>query len=455
MASKSETVTLIGAGLVGPLLAIGLVKRGFDVEIYERRPDMRRVRVSAGRSINLALSARGIHALTEAGLWDEMRRITVLMKGRMIHSAAAELAFQPYGKDDSEVIYAISRADLNIALIDAAEAQGVRIGFQQRCAGFTLKTGELQLHDEQADEYRTLEKNIVIGCDGSASALRNEMLKLNGFTFLQHYLDYGYKQLTIPAGPVGSHALEAHALHIWPRGNHMLIALPNVDGTFGCILFLPFEGRDSFAQLATREDVAGFIRSKFPDAAAVMPEVADTFFANPTGSMATIKCLPWHAEGRALLLGDAAHAIVPFFGQGINCGFEDCTVLLGLVDRHGRDWKRIFAEFEKARKINTDAIADLALENFVEMRDRVSDPRFLFRKRVELALEARYPRLFVPKYAMVTFHRVPYATALQRGQVQDRMLTQLCDGIDRVEDLDWSKADRLIRGEITSLELPS
>jgi kynurenine 3-monooxygenase len=186
-----------------------------------------------------------------------------------------------------------------------------------------------------------------------------------------------------------------------------------------------------------------------------MPEFAETFFANPTGSMATIKCLPWHAEGRALLLGDAAHAIVPFFGQGINCGFEDCTVLLGLVDCHGRDWKRIFAEFEKARKINTDAIADLALENFVEMRDRVSDPRFLFRKRVELALEARYPRLFVPKYAMVTFHRVPYATALQRGQVQDRMLTQLCNGIDRLEALDWIKAEGLIRSELDPLELPS
>jgi kynurenine 3-monooxygenase len=455
MTSESESITLIGAGLVGPLLAIGLVKRGFNVEIYERRPDLRRVSVSAGRSINLALSARGIHGLTEAGLWNEMRRITVLMKGRMIHSAAAELAFQPYGKDDSEVIYAISRADLNVALINAAEAQGVKIRFQQRCTGFTLKTGELHFHDEHTDEYRVLQRDVVIGCDGSASALRNEMLKLKGFNFSQHYLDYGYKELTIPAGPVGSHALEAHALHIWPRGNHMLIALPNVDGTFGCILFLPFEGRDSFAQLATREDVADFIRSKFPDAAAVMPEFAEIFFANPTGSMATIKCLPWHAEGRALLLGDAAHAIVPFFGQGINCGFEDCTVLLGLVDRHGRDWKRIFAEFEKARKINTDAIADLALENFVEMRDRVSDPRFLFRKRVELALEVRYPRLFVPKYAMVTFHRVPYATALQRGQVQDRILTKLCDGIDRLEALDWIKAEGLIRSELDPLELPS
>ena len=455
MTSTSETITLIGAGLVGPLLATGLAKRGFEVEIYERRPDMRHVSMSAGRSINLALSARGIYALTEAGLWDEMRRTTVLMKGRMIHSAAAELTFQPYGKDDSEVIYAISRTDLNIALINAAEAQGVKINFQKRCTGFTLKTGELRLHVEQTDDDRILVRNIVIGCDGSASAIRDEMLKLNRFSFSQQYLDYGYKELTIPAGTNGGHVLDPHALHIWPRGNYMLIALPNVDGTFGCILFLPLEGHDSFAQLSTRADVADFFRANFPDAVALMPEFADNFFANPTGSMVTIKCSPWRAEGRALLLGDAAHAIVPFFGQGINCGFEDCTILLKLVDRHGTDWKHIFTEFEKARKINTDAIADLALENFVEMRDRVSDPRFLFRKKLELALEARYPRVFVPKYAMVTFHRVPYATALKRGQVQERMLTQLCHGIDRVEDLDWHKADRLIRGELTLLELPS
>ena len=233
----------------------------------------------------------------------------------------------------------------------------------------------------------------------------------------------------------------------------MLIALPNVDGTFACILFLPFEGQDSFAQLTTASAVTTFFQSRFPDVITLMPDLADNFFANPTGAMVTIKCAPWHVEGRSLLLGDAAHAIVPFFGQGINCGFEDCTNLLDLLDRHGADWDRVFREFETARKVNTDAIADLAVENFVEMRDRVADPRFLLRKKVELALEARYPQLFVPKYAMVTFHRVPYATALKRGQVQDRMLSELCDPIERVEDLDWSKAEKLIRGELTRLEL--
>jgi kynurenine 3-monooxygenase len=452
MTRKAETISLIGAGLNGPLLGLGLVKRGFNVEIYERRPDMRSVRISAGRSINLALSTRGIHALTEAGLWNEMQKIIIPMKGRMMHSVTSEITFQPYGKDDAEVIHSISRAELNIALMNAAEEQGVKIHFQQRCSGIDLKTGALELRQERTGEDRMLESRVVIGCDGSASAIRSEMLKLSRFNFSQQYLDYGYKELTIPADPGGKHVLETNALHIWPRGNYMLIALPNVDGTFACILFLPFEGVDSFAELTTQSAVIRFFQSRFPDANPLMPNLAEDFFTNPTGAMVTIKCSPWHVDGRALLLGDAAHAIVPFFGQGINCGFEDCTCLLELLDRHGADWGRVFSEFEKARKVNTDAIADLAVENFVEMRDRVADPRFLFRKKVELALEAKYPQLFVPKYAMVTFHRIPYATALQRGQVQDRMLTELCDPIERLEDLDWNQADRLIRSQLTPLE---
>jgi kynurenine 3-monooxygenase len=377
------------------------------------------------------------------------------MKGRMMHSATSELTFQPYGKDEAEVIYSISRAELNIALMNAAEQQGVKIHFQQRCTGIDLKTGMLQLRDERTGDERTIESKVTIGCDGSASAIRGEMLKMTRFNFSQQYLDYGYKELTIPAGPDGRHVLATHALHIWPRGNYMLIALPNVDGTFACILFLPFEGQDSFAQLTTPSAVTDFFRSRFPDTVSLMPDLADNFFGNPTGAMVTIKCAPWHVEGRSLLLGDAAHAIVPFFGQGINCGFEDCTNLLELLDRHGADWERVFREFESARRVNTDAIADLALENFVEMRDRVADPRFLLRKKVELALEAKYPQRFVPKYAMVTFHRVPYATALRRGEVQDRLLSELCDPIERVEDLDWSKAQKLILGQLKLLELAS
>ena len=370
-----------------------------------------------------------------------------------MHSASSELTFQPYGKDESEVIYSISRAALNIALMNAAEAHGVDVHFQQRCIGMDLGTGNLNLRNERTGEEKRLETSVVIGCDGSASAIRSEMLKLSRFNFSQQYLNYGYKELTIPAAAAGSHALETNALHIWPRGNYMLIALPNVDGTFACILFLPFEGPDSFRQLLAPTQVVEFFHSRFPDALPLMPGLTDDFFVNSTGAMVTTKCSPWHAEGRALLLGDAAHAIVPFFGQGINCGFEDCTCFLELLDRHGADWLQVFNEFEQARKINTDAIADLAVENFIEMRDRVADPQFLFRKKIELALQAKYPTLFVPKYAMVTFHRVPYATAQRRGEAQDRILAELCDGIERIEELDWSKAESLIRGRLTPLEL--
>ena len=370
-----------------------------------------------------------------------------------MHSVTSKLAFQPYGKNEGEVINSISRAALNIALIDAAEAAGVTIFFHQRCTGIDLRSGTLHLRDEQTGKETALASSVVIGCDGSASAIRNEMLRLNRFNFSQEYLDYGYKELTIPAAPNGNHVMETNALHIWPRGNYMLIALPNTDGTFACILFLPFESRDSFARLTTPTSLQVFFQSSFPDAASLMPNLTGNFFENPTGTMVTIKCAPWHFEGRTLLLGDAAHAIVPFFGQGINCGFEDCTCLLSLLDRHGADWSRVFRDFEDARKVNTDAIADLAVENFVEMRDLVADPRFLFRKKVELALEAKYPRLFVPKYAMVTFHRIPYAVALDRGRKQDKMLSELCDRIERIEDLNWGRADQLIRSQLTPLEL--
>jgi len=453
MKSTAEKVTLVGAGLNGPLLAILLRQRGFAVDIYERRPDMRRVRMSAGRSINLALSARGIFALQQAGLWERMRSILIPMKGRMMHSIAGELTFQPYGKNEAEVINSISRAELNIALLNAAEEEGAVIRFNLRCTGYDLKTGEIRLRDESSGEDFSSAAGVVIGCDGSASAIRTEMLKLSRFNFSQEHLDYGYKELTIPAGTNGKHLLETNALHIWPRGNHMLIALPNIDGTFACILFLPFEGADGFASLNTRSAVSRFFEERFPDAFRLMPELADNYFTNPTGAMVTIKCSPWHGQGNLLLLGDAAHAIVPFFGQGLNCGFEDCTCLIALLDRHGADWPRVFAEFDKERKMNTDAIADMAIENFTEMRDRVADARFLFLKKVELALEAKYPQQFVPKYAMVTFHRIPYSLAQARGAVQDRMLAELCESIDRVEDLDWVRADKLIRRDLSPLEL--
>lgn len=448
---EKPKITLVGSGLAGPLLAISLKERGYPVEIFERRPDMRRTRISAGRSINLALSTRGIHALREAGVWSAIEKIIIPMKGRMMHSVAGELTFQPYGKDDSEVINSVSRAELNIALMNAAEQRGVKIHFNRRCIGFDLKSGVVHLHDEESGESSSIASELVIGTDGATSAIRTEFLKTARFNFSQQYLDYGYKELTIPATAAGRHVMETHALHIWPRGSYMLIALPNIDGTFGCILFLPFEGKDSFAELDSEVDVQRFFEAHFPDVVPMMPKLAENVFANPTGTMVTIKCSPWHHDGRAALLGDAAHAIVPFFGQGLNCSFEDCTQLLELLDRHGPQWPQVFTEFERARKANTDAIADLAVENFVEMRDRVADPRFLFKKKAELALEAKFPGHFVPKYAMVTFHRVPYSVAASRGQVQDRILAELCDPIERIEDINWHRAHELIHRELTPL----
>ncbi|MGB8541525.1 MAG: NAD(P)/FAD-dependent oxidoreductase [Candidatus Acidiferrales bacterium] len=452
MPSTSDTVTIVGAGLSGPLLAISLVERGFRVTIYERRPDPRRVRLSAGRSINLAISVRGIHALREARLWESMRNIIIPMKGRMMHSLSGELTFQPYGKDETEVINSISRADLNAALMNEAEKRGVNIHFGERCMGIDLHSGTACFRNEQTGRETNTDSGVIIGADGASSAVRLALLKLNRFNFSQQYLDYGYKELTIAAGPDAKHVLEPNALHIWPRGSHMLIALPNVHGTFACILFLPFEGKTSFADLDSEAKFLEFFESNFPDAVPLMPNLRENFRDNPTGSMVTVKCSPWHVDAKSLLIGDAAHAIVPFFGQGMNCAFEDCTALLELLDHHGSDWAAIFPEFERLRRTNTDAIADLALENFVEMRDRVADPHFLFKKKVELALEAKYPRLFVPKYAMVTFQRIPYSVALSRGRVQDAMLAELCQSIDCVEDIDWRKAESMIHRQLTPLE---
>jgi kynurenine 3-monooxygenase len=336
--------------------------------------------------------------------------------------------------------------------MNAAEGRGAAIHFGERCIGFDAATGVVRFRNDETGRETTVDSEVVMGADGSASAIRLEMQRLSQFGLSQEYLDYGYKEFTITAGLGGKHVLEPNALHIWPRGSYMLIALPNIDGTFACILFLPFEGEESFATLDTAEKALEFFAERFPDAVPLMPQLKENYSNNPTGSMVTIKCSPWHVEGKALLLGDAAHAIVPFFGQGMNCAFEDCTLFLELLDRHGPDWPKLFVDFERARKTNTDAIADLALENFIEMRDRVGDPRFLFKKRVELALEVKYPRLFVPKYAMVTFHRVPYSVALARGKIQDRLLTELCDSIARIEDLDWQKADLLIRRDLTPLE---
>ncbi|MEK9136942.1 MAG: NAD(P)/FAD-dependent oxidoreductase, partial [Bacteroidota bacterium] len=312
MNGTNKKVTLIGAGLAGPLLSIYLAKRGFAVDVYERRPDMRKVDIGGGRSINLALSTRGIHALKDVGVYDRIMKIAIPMKGRMVHSPTGELTFQRYGKDDTEVIYATSRGQLNMALMDEAEKHPtVRLHFNQKCTGMNFSTGELRVFDEATGAKTTVRAHTVIGTDGSASAIRMEMQRSRRFNYAQRYLEYGYKELIIPPGPGGGWLLEKNALHIWPRRTFMLIALPNIDGSFTCTFFYPFEGEQSFDTLDTPERAQKFFKQQFPDATALMPRLREEFFSNPTGAMVTVKCTPWSVGGRALLLGDAAHAIVP------------------------------------------------------------------------------------------------------------------------------------------------
>lgn len=443
-----NAVVVVGEGLVGSLLSIFLARRGFDVEVYERRPDMRRKKISAGRSINLALSTRGLHALEQMGLGNRVLEQAIPMMGRLIHSLSGKSSFSPYGKDDSEHINSISRAWLNQVLMDEAEkTKRVRIHFKRRVTGMDFKTGTLRL----GEDYR-VKASVVFAADGAGSAVRRDMVKLRGYACGQEYLGHGYKELTLPAGKGDERfQLRKNVLHIWPRGSHMLIALPNFDGSFTCTLFLPFEGPFSFASLDSPEKVAAFFREQFPDVLALMPDLAGEFFAHPTGNMATVKCFPWNVAGQALLLGDAAHAMVPFYGQGMNCGFEDCTVLGESLDRVGGkvDWAGVFDDFARRRKPDTDAISEMAEENFIEMRDKVADPRFLMVKKVEKILQEKFPREYIPRYSLVAFRRAPYRLAQAAGAAQNGILSELCRDIPRAEDVDLNWALSLIREKLS------
>jgi kynurenine 3-monooxygenase len=442
---RTQTVTLAGAGLVGSLMSLFLARRGFQVEVLERRADMRLESVDAGRSINLAISARGLHALKQVGLEQEARRHAIPMRGRMIHPLSGALALQPYGKDDSQHINSISRAWLNQYLMTHAEGTGrVRIRFKQRLQHVDFDSGSLTVLDESSGTSRQERAPVLLGTDGSGSAVRQEMMRRPGYSSSEERLSHGYKELTIPAGPGGSFRMEKHALHIWPRGTFMLIALPNEDGSFTCTLFLPFEGPVSFASLDSASQVTALFEAQFPDALALIPSLTHDFFHNPTGSMVTVKSAPWHVDGRAVLLGDAAHAIVPFFGQGMNCGFEDCGVLDGLLARHSR-WDEAFAELSRLRKPNADAIADMAVENFIEMRDSTASPRFLLEKQVEKVLLNAFPGQFLSRYSLVSFSRVPYRLAYEVGALSGAIVSELSEGLTRAEDVDLERAARLVR----------
>lgn len=451
-----KKITIVGAGLAGSLLSIYLAKKGFEVDIYERRPDMRKFDTEAGKSINLALSTRGIYALKEIGIYNDIKISAIPMYGRMIHSPEGKTQLQPYGKDNSEYINAISRADLNKKLMDVAEKnEKVKIYFSHRCTGLNFESNELYFHNDSTGDSKSIKADIIIAADGATSSVRYEMQKIPRFNFSQEYENYGYKELIIPPGELGTFQMEVNALHIWPRGSFMLIALPNIDFSFTCTLFLAYDrvfgGENSFEYLESKEKVMEFFNREFPDAVPVMPRLADEFFLHPTGSLITVKCYPYSFKGKVLLIGDAAHAIVPFFGQGMNAAFEDCTYLSQSIDKYGEDWIKIFDDFQQHRKPNSDAIAHLAQENFVEMRDLVAQPRFQVKKKIEAELQKRFPRRFVPKYSMVTFHRVPYTIALERGRVQEEILNELSGEIRNFEDVDWDKAGELVNYYLTEI----
>ncbi len=451
---NSPKITLIGAGPVGSLLSVYLAQHGFQVELIERRADMRSEQISAGRSINLAVSTRGIHALKQIGLAEAILEQAVPMRGRMIHSLAGELSFQAYGKDDSQYINSISRGGLNKALMTAAEStQKVRISFHQRATAVDFGSGQLEIFDEENDETLKLTPSVLIGTDGSASAIRHAMMKLPRHQSKEKFLDYGYKELHIPPGPKGKFLLEKNALHIWPRGSFMLIALPNFEGSYTCTLFLPFEGPISFEQLTSPDRVSAFFTEYFADTVHLIENLTDTFFSNPTGHMSTIKCQPWHAGGNTLLLGDAAHGIVPFFGQGMNCGFEDCSVLSQCLSAQlsgsRLNWSGLFQDFYEQRKENTDAIADLALENFIEMRDKVGNSQFIQQKAVEQILQNAFPGRYFSRYSLVTFSRIPYKVAMEAGFILDEILAELCADLSSPDRVDLKLAERLINAKLT------
>jgi kynurenine 3-monooxygenase len=422
MPNDTPQFTIVGAGLAGTLLACYLGKAGHRVDVYERRPDPRGKERTAGRSINLAISVRGIQALREVELADEVLRAAIPMRGRMMHARDGKLTFQPYGKDDSESINSISRAGLNVTLLDAAAGYpSVRLFFKQRCAGFDPVTGEVELTDEQTNAAKRVATQVLIGADGAYSALRLQMQMLGQFNLSQDYLPYGYKELHVPPGAGGTFQMEKHALHIWPRRQFMMIALPNLDGSFTCTLFWPLEGPGSFAALERDDAVRRYFAEQFPDAVPMMPTLVEDYRANPVGPLVTIRCHPWHVGGKAVLLGDAAHAVVPFLGQGMNAAFEDCTVLSQCLAEHGPDWEAAFRSFEARRKEHVDALADLCLENFVEMRDKVGSRTFLLRKKIENTLHRLMPSHYLPLYTMVSFTTIPYGTARRRAWQQNLM----------------------------------
>jgi kynurenine 3-monooxygenase len=453
---EAAAVTIIGAGLAGALLAILLAKRGRAVQVYERLHDLRRAPVSGGRSINLALTARGIRALEHAGLFQTLQPALITMQARTLHAPDGTLQRIPYGQRPHEVIYSISRNALNSALLDAAEQLGVRLQFAQRVVNASLAQRQLRIRDERSQHEYSLPLTRTIAADGAGSLLRGALVEHLGVPCHEQLLASGYKELTLPPNAAGQYQLSCDALHIWPRGEFMLIALPNPCGSFTVTLFLPYQSApgqitSSFAALRDPASVQAFFAQHFADITPLMPRLAEEFFEHDTGILGTVRCQRWSCEDQLLLLGDAAHAITPFHGQGMNCAFEDCLELDAALART-TDWEAAFAGFERARRPNTEAMADMALENYLEMRDTIREPRLQLQKALALELERRHPQRFIPRYSMVTFHaEIPYAVAYARGAAQDAILTELTQGVANLSAVDFARAAQLIEQRLPPL----
>ena len=447
----TEKIVVAGAGLVGAMAASFFARQGFQVDVCEQRPDLRRHDISAGRSINLALANRGIRALEQLGVMELVSRLLIPMRGRMVHDGDGSASLQPYGQKPEEVIYSVSRGALNGLLLDAAEETGrVRFHFQHELRQVDFEGRQATFFDREGGSEKSVTFSRFIGADGAGSrsrALMGTALASSHWKESVEPLDHQYKELEIPAGAGGSFQLEKHALHIWPRGGFMLIALPNLDGSFTVTLFLPAHSTDGpgFDSLQTAENVRDFFQQYFPDVLPLIPGLLEDFFNNPTGHLGTVRCAPWNLDERAILMGDAAHAIVPFHGQGMNCGFEDCAALNELMQRESGNWQKIFTEYSDARIRDANAIADMALENYVEMRNSVRDPKFLLKKAIGFELEKRFPDHFTPRYSMVMFHQLPYAEVQRIGEKNQLILSELSEGIERIDQVDWHRAGELVK----------
>lgn len=449
-ADHSKHLTIIGAGLAGALLATLLARRGWDVDVYEKRGDPRLKGYQGGRSINLALAERGLHALRLAGADRAVMAQAVMMRGRMVHFLDGRTDLQRYGRDDSEVIWSVHRGELNLILLQIAEEAGARLHFHRGLQSVDFDARVARFLDERDGSVHDAGFGSLVGADGAGSALRAAMNRAADLGERTEFLGHSYKELEIPPAPDGGFSIEPNALHIWPRGRYMCIALPNDERTFTVTLFLPNEGEPSFATIRNGADARALFERDFADALPLIPNLEQDFERNPAGLLATLYLDRWHLDERAVLLGDAAHAMVPFHGQGMNCAFEDCVALAQQLE-DGADRAAAFAAFQAQRLPNARAIQAMALENYLEMRDRVDDDDYLLQRALERKLAERHPDRFMPRYAMVTFHRMPYAVAFERGNLQRELLIELTRGHDSLDSLDWDAVDAAVRERLSLL----